>query len=136
MAIYLASPMASTKRLDGYSFSRKKLLRNKKIAQKLIENGLDVFLPQENQKKSEKLTLEKELRMIRDCEFLIAILSDTRGAYLEAGYAKGLGKKIYGLKVEETRVGEEGKVSEWLAGFFDYIAYDIKELIEYLKKAE
>jgi len=128
MAIYLASPMASTKRLDKYSFSQKKLARNKEIAQKLIKNGFDIYLPQDNQKESGKLTLEEQLNVIRNCEFLIILLSDTRGVYLEAGYAKGLGKKVYALRVEETREG-----SDWLYSFFDYVANDIDELIEYLK---
>ena len=48
---------------------------------------------------------------------------------MEAGYAKALGKKVIGLKVEETR-----DMSDWGYAFFDYVAENIKELINYLKK--
>lgn len=128
MTVYLASPMASTVNSDSYSISNSKTERNLSIAKELREAGFDIFLPQENQKRNGKETLEEQLKAIKDCEFLILILSDTRGAYLEAGYAKAIGKKIYAIEVEETR-----KYSDWLESFFDYIAVDVQDLIKYLK---
>jgi len=128
MKIYLASPIISMKKPKQLKYSSEKMSRNKIIAEKLIKNGFDVFLPQENQKSTAKLTLENELQQIKKCDILIAVLSDTKGVYLETGYAKGIGKKIYGLQVEET-----GPVSEWLNNFFDYIAKNTEDLIQYLK---
>ncbi len=128
MAVYLASPMAFTGNSNSYSISESKTERNLNIAKNLRDAGFDIFLPQENQKRNGKETLEQQLGVIKNCEFLILILSDTRGAYLEAGYAKALGKKIYAVEVEETR-----KYSDWLESFFDYIAKDIQDLIKHLK---
>lgn len=127
--IYLASPMASTIVKTDHSFSTEKLDRNVIIAQKLRAAGFDIYLPQENQQETQTKTLETELETIRNSEFLIILLSDTRGIYLEAGYAKGIGKKVYAVKVEETRA-----VSEWLRSFFEYLADDIDDLIAHLKK--
>jgi len=131
MKIYLASPIAQTKEKDSWSESGKKLSRNEIISQKLKEIGLDVYLPQINQKKTGTETLAEQLKVIINCDFLVLVLSDTRGIYIEAGYAKALGKKVYALEVEETR-----KYSDWLIAFCDYIAKDINDLVNYLKIKE
>ena len=127
--IYLASPIASIKEKDNWDKSDSKLSRNKIITKKLEDAGFDVYLPQINQRKTGAKTLKEQLQIIKDCDFLILVLSDTRGIYIEAGYAKALGKKVYALEVEETR-----KYSDWLVAFCDYIAKDINELIDYIKK--
>jgi len=129
MKIYLASPIAQTKEKDSWNESEEKLDRNEIISQKLKEIGLDIYLPQINQKKTGAETLTEQLKVIRNCDFLILVLSDTRGIYIEAGYAKALGKKVYALEVEEMR-----KYSDWLIAFCDYIAKDINDLVNYLKK--
>lgn len=126
--IYLASPIAQTKQKDSWNESEEKISRNEIICNKLKKIGLDVYLPQINQKKNGVETLAEQLEVIRNCDFLVLVLSDTRGIYIEAGYAKALGKKVYALEVEETR-----KYSDWLIAFCDYIAKDIDELINYLK---
>lgn len=126
--IYLASPIAQTEQKDSWNESQEKLSRNEIICNKLKEIGLDLYLPQINQKKTGAETLAEQLEVIRNCDFLVLVLSDTRGICLEAGYAKALGKRIYALKVEETR-----KYSDWLVAFCDYIAKDINDLANYLK---
>lgn len=128
MKAYLASPIAQTEEKDSWSESKEKLSRNEIICNKLKEIGLDVYLPQINQKRSGSETLVEELEVIRNCDFLVLVLSDTRGIYIEAGYAKALGKKVYALEVKETR-----KYSDWLTAFCDYIAKDIDDLVNYLK---
>jgi len=107
-----------------------KLARNEKLCKSLEENGLKVFLPYRDadQNLSGKDLLEKELEVIKNCDGMIVALSNTRGIYMEAGYAKALGKKIIGLKVEETR-----DFSDWGKAFFDYIAENQEDLIDYLK---
>lgn len=120
--------MASAKVRDKLKFSDKKWYRNKKISEKLEQAGLEIYLPQKNQLDTKENTLAQELKVIEECDGLIAVLSDTRGVYLEAGYAKGIGKKIYGLEVEETRF-----THDWIQGFFDYIAKDVEDLIKYLE---
>lgn len=127
--IYLASPMASTKDKNNWSYSKNKFLRNQKITNKLLKAGFNIFLPQDNQKPTAQETLNNELKVIQNSDFIIILLSDTRGIYLEAGYAKGIGKKVYAIKLPETR-----KMSEWSYCWYNYVAEDVDDLIKYLKK--
>ena len=127
--IYLASPMASTKKQNSWSHSKDKFSTNQEITNKLKEAGFDIFLPQENQQPTAQETLDLELEVIRNSEFLIILLSDTRGIYLEAGYAKALGKKVYAIKLPLTR-----KMSEWSYCWYDYVADNVDDLIKYLQK--
>ena len=127
--IYLASPMASTKDQNNWSHSKDKFSTNKEITEKLKKAGFDIFLPQENQQATAQKTLDLELEVIKNSEFLIILLSDTRGIYLEAGYAKGINKKVYAIKLPDTR-----KMSEWSYCWYDYVAEDVDDLIEHLKK--
>jgi len=129
MVVYLASPIASTKSKDEWSSSDSKLSRNEEIALALREIGLDVYVPQEHQDMSMEDVWKEQQGIIRDCDFLILVMSDTRGIYIEAGYAKALGKKVYALEVEEMR-----KYSDWARAVVDYIAKDIDDLVDYLKK--
>lgn len=129
MKYYFASPMADIAILDKLEYSDKRWQRNKKIADQLEKAGFEIYLPQENQLETKEKTLTQEFKMIKECNGLIAVLSDTRGVYLEAGYAKGIGKKIYGLEVDETR-----HTHDWIQNFFNFIAKDVNELINYLKK--
>ena len=126
---YLATPHAKTG-IKKNELDADKLGRNEKLAELLETNGFEIFLPYRDadQSLSGKEQLEKELEVIRNCEGIITVLSDTRGIYLETGYAKALGKKVIGLKVEETR-----EMSEWGYAFFDYVASDTDGLIKYLK---
>ena len=126
---YLATPHAKTG-IKKNELDANKLDRNEKLAELLETNGFEIFLPYRDadHSLSGKEQLEKELEVIRNCEGIITVLSDTRGIYLETGYAKALGKKVIGLKVEETR-----EMSEWGYAFFDYVASDTDELIKYLK---
>lgn len=129
MVVYLASPIASTKSKDDWSSSDSKLSRNEEIALALKDIGLDVYLPQSHQDMSMKYVWEEQKKVIRDCEFLVLVLSDTRGIYIEAGFAKALGKKVYALEVEETR-----KYSDWMNAVCDYIAKDVDDLVAFLKE--
>jgi nucleoside 2-deoxyribosyltransferase len=110
-----------------------KYQRNEHIAKVLENSGIKVFLPQRDidQNKSGKQILEEELETIKQCKALIIVLSDTRGIYIEAGYAKALGKKIVALKVEETR-----EMSEWGYAFYDYVVSSTDELIRVLNELD
>ncbi len=126
---YFATPHVATNVKEN-TLDFKKLQRNESLCKHLEGCGIEVFLPYRDadQTLSGKDLLEKELEVIRNCEGMIVALSDTRGVYLEAGYAKALGKKLVGLKVEETR-----EFSDWGKAFFDYIAEDMDDLIQYFK---
>ena len=126
---YFATPHVNTNVKEN-TLDFEKLARNEKLCKSLEENGFKSFLPYRDadQALSGKDLLEKELEVIRNCDGMIVALSNTRGIYMEAGYAKALGKEIVGLKVKETR-----DFSDWGKAFFDYIAQDTEDLIKYFK---
>jgi len=127
--VYLASPIGSTKSTEIWQESQEKMDRNEIICQELKKLGFDVYLPQSHQGRPGSVILAEQLNIIDSCDFLILVLSDTRGIYIEAGYAKARGKKIYALRVGETR-----QWSDWLVAFCDYIAQDLQDLTSFLKK--
>ena len=128
---YIASPMTNPimKETGGDFYSQ----RNEKIVKKLERVGINVYLPQRdtNQVLPPKKILTKNIEALKKSKAIIVILSDSRGIYLEAGYARGLGKKVIGLKVEETR--SLGLISR---NFFDYVVDSINELVMLLKDME
>lgn len=128
---YLASPMTNPamKEQAGEFYAR----RNEKIANKLEQLGVKVYLPQRdtNQTLTPKKILAKNIEALKKAGAIIVVLSDSRGIYLEAGYAKGLGKTVVGLRVEETR--NLGVISR---NFFDYVVEDAGELAVLLKDLE
>jgi nucleoside 2-deoxyribosyltransferase len=129
---YLATPMYRTD-VKHSEKSPERQLRNEKIANILEENGIEIILPQRDieQEKSGKQIMEQEFELIKNSNGLIIILSDTRGIYIEAGYAKALGKPVIALMAEETR-----ELSEWGRAFFDHIASDVHEVISIIKENE
>lgn len=126
---YFATPHAKTK-IKDYKLDSDKLDRNDYLAKLLEKNGFKIFLPMRdaNQTLSGKEILDLELDVIKNSEGIIVVLSDTRGIYMEAGYAKAIGKKIIGLEVSETK-----RYGDWMKAFFDYIAKDENDLLNYLK---
>ena len=109
---------------------KNKLNRNLEITKSLEDAGIKIFLPHRDIDLSQPIkdVLAQELDAIEKSDGIIVILSDTRGAYIEAGYAKAHGKKIYGLKVEETR-----EFSKWGYEFFDKIVPNTDELVKVMK---
>lgn len=125
----MTNPVMKDKEQAGEFYSQ----RNEKIAKKLEKAGIKIYFPQRdtNQALPPKKILAKNTEALRNSKAIIVILSDSRGIYLEAGFAKGLGKKVVGLKVEETR--NLGLISR---NFFDYIVEDVSELAILLKDME
>lgn len=132
---YLASPMINPyiREGDEVVYSEEFLNRNEKIAKKLEKYGIQIYLPQRNTKQNQapRRIFAENLAAIKKCSAVIVILSDTRGIYLEAGYAKGISKKIIGLKVDETR-----PLGIMVRNFFDYIVESIDELVVLLNSVE
>lgn len=126
---YFATPHAKTK-IKSFEKDNTKLDRNKIITNRLEKEGIELFFPQRDtdQTLPGKDILDVELEAIRRSEGIVVALSDTRGIYIEAGYAKALGKRVIGLKVEESR-----EMSDWGYAFFDFVASNVEELIKYLK---
>ena len=109
------------------------LKRNEKIVRKLEKAGVKLYFPQRDtdQSMTPKKILAKNIEVLKQSKAIIVILSDSRGIYLEAGYARGLGKKVIGFKVEETR--NLGLISR---NFFDYVVENADELAILLKDME
>lgn len=126
---YLACPMYRTD-VKHSEKDQNKLKRNLTITKSLEDNGIKIFLPHRNIDLSQPIkdVLAQELEAIEKSDGIIVVLSDTRGAYIEAGYAKAYGKKILGLKVKETR-----ELSKWGHAFFDYVADDLDGLVSHIK---
>src|SRR3989344_3723639 len=128
---FLASPLYRTD-IKGIEKDAAKLRRNEVIAEKLEQAGIELILPQRDvdQTQSKRKIWEQELDLIRTCDGMIVVLSDTRGLYLETGFAKAIGKKIYGLKVEETR---PLPVDGWTIQWFDFVTDGVDELIVHFR---
>lgn len=128
---YIASPMTNPAIAEENSEFH--LKRNERIVKKLEGAGIKIYFPQRDtdQKLSPKKILSKNSEALQKSDAIIVILADSRGIYLEAGYAKGIGKKIIGLKVEETR--SLGPISR---NFFDYVVESAGELAILLKDME
>ncbi len=127
---YLASPMTNPIMKDKEQDSEFYSKRNEKLVNKLEKAGIRLYFPQRgtDQELAPKKILAKNMGALKNSDAVIVILSDSRGVYLEAGFAKGLGKKVIGLKVEETR--NLGLISR---NFFDYAVESIDELIILLR---
>ena len=121
---YIASPM-SHKDHDYY------MQRGLRIAQKLEQAGVKVYFPQRdtNQKQVSKKVLESNMNAIKKSKAVIIILSNSRGIYLEAGFAKAHKKPVIGLRVAETN--EMGPI---MRNFMDYFVNDVDDLTKLLKK--
>jgi nucleoside 2-deoxyribosyltransferase len=129
---YLATPIGDST-ISEFKPHADSLTINLQLAAHLQRAGFNVFLPQRDvdQRLPGRDILAVELCQIKGCSGLIAILANTRGVYIEAGYAKALGKLVIALKTPESR-----EMSDWGYAFFDFVATDVDELIEYLKHRE
>jgi len=109
------------------------LIRNEKIAKKLEASGFKIFLPQRdtNQKQTPRKIFLSNIDAIKKSDGVIVLLSDTRGIYLEAGFAKALDKTVIGLQLEETRA-----LGTIVRNFLDHVANNVEELVLLLRLLE
>jgi len=127
---YLASPMTDPEAKDREVHKEFYLRRNERIAARLEGAGIKIYLPQRDtdQKLAPKKICLKNLEAIKRCKGVILVLSDTRGVYLEAGYAKALGKTIIGLRVPETRA-----LGRMVRNFLDAMVSSEDEIVMIVK---
>ncbi|MBI2971496.1 MAG: nucleoside 2-deoxyribosyltransferase [Candidatus Aenigmarchaeota archaeon] len=118
---YITSPIDTES--EAYQLSAR-------VARKLEKAGITVYLPQRDtdQQQPPKRIFAANIKALSAADGVIVILSETRGIYLEAGYAKALGKKLIGLKTGETK-----PVGNIVRNFFDYIVDTTDELIVLLE---
>jgi nucleoside 2-deoxyribosyltransferase len=127
---YLASPMTDPEASDKEVHKAFYIKRNEQIAQKLESAGIKIYLPQRDtdQKLPPKKIYLKNLEAIKKSDGMIIVLSETRGVYMEAGYAKAHGKKVIGLRVDETRA-----LGRMVRNFLDNIVSSEEELVMVIK---
>lgn len=75
----------------------------------------------------------KEFELIRKASGVIVLLGDTPGIYAESGYAKGLGKPLYGIRTERLK-GFGGKVQKWIESIYTKVFDDADSLVRFLAK--
>lgn len=68
------------------------------------------------------------------CELVLTVLPSGRSAHLEAGYAKGQGKKV--LVIGDATPGEWDVMYHLCDGVFEYSLSGFRELLERLKEME
>ncbi len=130
---YISGPM-TTRQLTGNESQKDfYIIRNEKIAKKLEKAGIKIYLPQRdtNQSLTPRKIFDTNIRAVKKSDGVIVLLSETRGIYLEAGYAKAMRKTILGLQVDETRA-----LGTIVRNFFDTVVNNTDDLIILLKKLE
>lgn len=130
---FLATPLYSFK--EGGLVWDPQLQNEWKKSISILENsGIKIMVAFRDldQTKSGKWLREKEFQLIKDSLGLIVILGNTPGIYFESGYAKGSGKKLYGIRTENLiKMGP--KVQEWIESSFEAVFDTAEELSLYLK---
>lgn len=123
---YFASPM-NAKHMDYY------MQRGLRVVQKLEEAGIKVYFPQRDTKQSQnpRKIFEENILAIKKSKAVVLILSNSRGIYMEAGFAKAQKKPVIGLHVAETN--ELGPITRH---FMDYFVSDVDGLAKLLKSIE
>ncbi|MBI3190618.1 nucleoside 2-deoxyribosyltransferase [archaeon] len=126
---YISGPVTNLKNMKMDYL----LKRNEKIAKILESKDREVYLPQRdtNQSQTPRKIFTDNMEAIKKSDGVIVILSDTRGIYLETGYAKAHGKKIIGLQVEETRA-----LGAMVRNFLDHVVSNVDELVILLNVLE
>jgi nucleoside 2-deoxyribosyltransferase len=108
--IYLAGPL----------FTMAEINFNRNLADSLIKEGFDVYLPQNECKvcNDNDEIYNVCLQGIEKSQVILAILDGTdvdSGTSFEAGYAKALGKKIIGLRTDFRNTGDDGGLNLMLS---------------------
>ena len=84
------------------------------------------------QKESGKWLREKEFDLIYNAEGVIVLMGNTPGIYAETGYAKGIGKPLYGIRTEKLS-GFGEKAQDWIESMYTKVFNNAEELTEFLK---
>lgn len=73
----------------------------------------------------------KEFELIKKAKGVIVLLGNTPGIYAESGYAKGLGKPLYGIRTQRLKdLG--GKVQSWIESIYTRVFNDADSLGRFL----
>jgi nucleoside 2-deoxyribosyltransferase len=129
---YLATPLHSFKE-GGLVWDPELQDKWQEVIRVLEEKGLKitVALRDLDQTKSGSWLREAELNLIKNSQAIIVIMGNTPLTYFESGYAKGLGKRLYGIRTDNLiKMGP--KVQEWAESAFDAVFNSPLELVSCL----
>jgi nucleoside 2-deoxyribosyltransferase len=133
MNVFLATPL----------FSEAEREFNSKIAERLRENGFEVWLAQEapfikqGTHKEKKVIYEGDISALKTCDVILAVLDGVEvdaGVAYEMGYAKALGKPIVGLKTDHRTFSGMEEVNLMLEVPLIKICRTVGEVVDLLGK--
>jgi len=133
MKVFLAAPL----------FCEAERGFNSKIAERLRENGFEVWLAQENSfiqqgtHKEKETIYESDISALKASEVVVAVLDGVdvdAGVSYEVGYAKALGKPIVGLKTDHRTFSGLEEVNLMLEVPLVKICKSLDEVIDSLSK--
>lgn len=104
-----------------------------KIVKRLEDDGLRVVVAVRDlpQRKSGRWLRRKEFELIKKAKGIIVLLGNTPGIYAESGYARGLGKPLYGIRTERFKdLGS--KVQDWIESIYTKVFDDAESLVRFL----
>jgi nucleoside 2-deoxyribosyltransferase len=127
-----------------YSWDGSKLRWDKKmhkewrnIVRHLESNGLNIVVALRDlpQNRAGSWLRRKEFELIKNANSVIVLLGNTPGIYAKSGYAKGLGRPLYGIRTERLK-DFEGKVKNWIESIYTEVFDDVDSLVRFLAKKE
>jgi nucleoside 2-deoxyribosyltransferase len=108
--VYLAAPLFSEAECDF----------NRKLRDLIMDDGFQVFLPQEDsnnihvEKNRQEIIFNKNLAALDKSDIIVAVIDGAdvdSGTAWEIGYAYSKGKSVLGLKTDFRTLGIEGTVN-------------------------
>jgi nucleoside 2-deoxyribosyltransferase len=108
--VYLAAPLFSEAECDF----------NRKLRDLIMDEGFQVFLPQEDsnnihvEKNRQEIIFNKNLAALDKSDIIVAVIDGAdvdSGTAWEIGYAYSKGKSVLGLKTDFRTLGIEGTVN-------------------------
>ncbi|OGZ33984.1 MAG: hypothetical protein A2Y98_00765 [Candidatus Portnoybacteria bacterium RBG_19FT_COMBO_36_7] len=103
------------------------------IVNQLEESGLRIVVALRDlpQSRSGGWLCRKEFELIKKAKGVIVLLGNTPGIYAESGYAKGLGKPLYGVRTNNLK-GFGEKVQGWIESIYAKVFDDTESLVHFL----
>ncbi len=131
MKVYIAEPLF-TPGERKYAEEIDELVRNLGFNTYLPHRDAGIF---ERGKSSSKTFFENDLKELKECAFVVAILNGTdvdSGTAWEIGYAYAMGKPVYGI-LEDTRKPNLDLLNPMIVNSIVKIALNKEELMNVIK---
>jgi len=132
MKVFLAAPL----------FSEAERYFNSKVAKKLRDRGLEVWLAQESPfihegtSKEKKKIYKEDISALKACDVVVAVLDGVEvdsGVAFEIGYAVATGKPVIGLKTDHRTFSKVEEVNLMLEIPLTKLCKSIEEVLTELE---